>query len=289
MELTRDKPDDAEALKRRIRSQWDEAAAGWDRQEASIGRWLGSATAAMIDLAGIAPGASVLDLAAGNGAQTIEIATRVGASGRVVATDLSPASVEIAARRLSGLAMDGVSAMVADIEALPFDAASFDAVTCRLGLMFLPRPAVGISEMRRVLRPGGRAASVVFSRPDRNPCITTLMRVATAQAGVAAPDPARPGGLLSLGAPGLLARLYREAGFSRVHEICVSAPFHMPSARAYVDVIRDAAAPVVAILSRLPLDRRAAAYDEIERELEIFRTGDGWEGPNELLIVWGEA
>lgn len=289
MELTLDIPNDAEALKARVCAQWDGAAEGWDRHEASIGRWLDGVTAAMIDLAGIAPGTSVLDLAAGTGAQSVEIAKRVTMSGRVVAADLSPASVEIAERRLGALDMDSASARVADIEALPFGEGTFDAVTCRLGLMFLPRPSVGLAEMRRVLHPGGRAVSVVFSRPERNPCITTLMRVATAQAEMAPPDPDRPGGLLSLGAPGLLARLYREAGFSRVHEIVVSAPFRMPSARAYMDFIRDAAAPIVAILSRLPEDRRATAYDQIERELDVFRTENGWEGPNELVIVWGDA
>ncbi|NNL35797.1 MAG: methyltransferase domain-containing protein [Silicimonas sp.] len=289
MDLTLDIPSDVEALKARVRAQWDGAAEGWDRHEASIGRWLDDATAAMIDLAGIAPGASVLDIAAGSGAQSVQIAKRVGVSGRVVATDLSPSSVEIAKQRLGALTMAGASAMVADIEALPFEHETFDAVTCRLGLMFLPRPSVGLAEMRRVLRPGGRAVSVVFSCPERNPCITTLMRVATAQAGIEPPDPDRPGGLLSLGAPGLLARLYREARFSRVHELVVSAPFRMPSVRAYVDFVRDAAAPVVAILSRLPEDRREMAYGQIERELEEFRSEDGWEGPNELVIVWGDA
>lgn len=287
MELTLDTPNDFEALKARVCAQWDSAAEGWDRHEASVGRWLDDVTAAMIDLAAITPGISVLDLAAGTGAQSVEIAKRAGVTGRVVATDLSPASVEIAARRLG--AIDSASAMVADIEALPFGDGAFDAVTCRLGLMFLPRPSVGLAEMRRVLHPSGRAVSIVFSRPERNPCITTLMRVAIAQAGMAPPDPDRPGGLLSLGAPGLLARLYREAGFSRVHEMVVSAPFRMPSARAYVDFVRDAAAPVVAILSDLPEDRREAAYDQIERELEVFRTEDGWEGPNELVLVWGDA
>lgn len=287
MELTLDTPTDAEALKARVRAQWDQAAEGWDRHEASIGRWLHDVTAAMIDLAGIASGASVLDLAAGNGAQSVDLARRVGVSGRVVATDLSPTAVEIASRRLGALAMDGASAMVADIEALPFESATFDAATCRLGLMFLPHPSIGLAEMRRVLRPGRRAVSVVFSRPERNPCVTTLMRVACTQVGVAPPDPARPGSLLSLGAPGVLARLYREAGFSGVHELVVSAPFRMPSARHYVDFVRDGAAPVVAILSRLSEERRAAAYEEIEKELEVFRTVEGWEGPNELLIVWG--
>ncbi|GAB5506848.1 MAG: hypothetical protein Rhirs2KO_20110 [Rhizobiaceae bacterium] len=289
MKLTLDIPSDVEALKALVCEQWDGAAEGWDHHEASIGRWLNDVTAAMIDLAAIAPGASVLDLAAGTGAQSVEIAKRVTKSGRVVATDLSPASVDVAKRRLGALAQDSVSAMVADIEALPFDDGTFDAVTCRLGLMFLPRPSVGLAEMRRVLHPTGRAVSVVFSRHERNPCITTLMRVASAQAGMAPPDPDRPGGLLSLGASGLLARLYSEAGFSRVHEIVVSAPFRMPSARAYVDFVRDAAAPVVAILSRLPEDHRLTAYERIERELEVFRTNDGWEGPNELVLVWGEA
>src|SRR5689334_11080227 len=86
-------PSTAEAS---ARAQWDQAAAGWDAHEPQIRAWLAGATEAMIDKAGIGPGSRVLDVAAGAGGQTLDVAERVGATGQVLATDLSPAILALA-------------------------------------------------------------------------------------------------------------------------------------------------------------------------------------------------
>jgi len=73
------------------RDQWERAAPGWDHHTPVIRQWLRTATETMLNMAGVVPGASVLDMAAGAGDQTLDIARRVGPEGTVLATDFSPA------------------------------------------------------------------------------------------------------------------------------------------------------------------------------------------------------
>lgn len=85
-----------DAFKAATREQWDRHAKGWSDHSAQIGSWLREATDAMLSMAGVGPGAHVLDVAAGAGDQTLDIAKRVGETGSVLATDLSPAILEFA-------------------------------------------------------------------------------------------------------------------------------------------------------------------------------------------------
>ena len=139
--------------------------------------------------------------------------------------------------------------LAADGEALPVDAASFDAVVCRLGLMFFPDPLQGLRSMHRALRPGGGICTMVFSRPDRNPCLGILMSTALKHAGLPARDPFQPGGLLSLGKPGLADELFRAAGFQNIATTALDAPFRLPTARHYLDFIRSSASPITGLIA----------------------------------------
>src|SRR5262245_65186319 len=75
--------------KAEIRQQWEGAAHGWARWEAAIATWMEPATEAMLTMAGVVPGARVLDLACGAGSQTLRAAERVGVRGHVVASDIA--------------------------------------------------------------------------------------------------------------------------------------------------------------------------------------------------------
>src|SRR3989304_3902761 len=89
-------PADAEAFKFATRRQWDQAASGWNANIAQIRECLHPATEAMLEMAGVRRGARVLDVAAGAGDQTLDIAQRVGPDGYVLATDLSGSLLEFA-------------------------------------------------------------------------------------------------------------------------------------------------------------------------------------------------
>jgi ubiquinone/menaquinone biosynthesis C-methylase UbiE len=279
---------DTQAFKTAVREQWDRSANGWNDHTSDIRAWLRTASDAMLDMAGIVPGASVLDVAAGAGDQTLDIAQRIGPQGRVLATDMSAGILALAKNNARQAGFQNVQTQVADGEDLQVEPASFDAVICRLGLMFFPNPLQGLLGMHSALRPGGRICSMVFSQPERNPCIGILMSTALRYAGLPARDPFQPGGLLSLGKPGLADELFRAAGFQNVATTALEAPFRMPTAHHYLNFIRSSASPIQQILGRLAPDVAAAAWAEMEDRLGVFTTADGWVGPNELLLTAGQ-
>jgi SAM-dependent methyltransferase len=178
-----------------------------------------------------------------------------------------------------------VQTLVADAEELELPAASFDAAVCRLGLMLLQDPLRALRAMHASLKPGAGACVMVFSVPQANPCVTTLLATALEHAGLPPRDPFQPGSLFSLGKPGALDELFRSAGFADVATTKLQAPFRLPSARAYLDFVRTSASPVQQILAGLDAARRDAAWMAMERRLKKFHTASGWDGPNELLLT----
>jgi SAM-dependent methyltransferase len=111
--------------------------------------------------AGIGAGQRVLDVASGTGV-VARAAAEAGA--QVTAVDLNDGMVSVARRRAPT-----VDFRTAPAEALPFEDAAFDAVTCQFGLMFFADRTRALSEMRRVRRPGGTVAVAVFERWEDSP------------------------------------------------------------------------------------------------------------------------
>jgi SAM-dependent methyltransferase len=275
------------AFKASMREQWDTAAAGWNAHAADIRSWLHKPTDAMCRMAGVRTGSRVLDVAAGSGDQTLTLAQQVGAQGHVLATDLSPAIVALAQENATRAGFSHVETRVADGEDLGVVEASFDAAVCRLGLMFFPDPLRGLREIHRALRPGGGVCTMVFSRPEKNPCLTILMSTALKHAGLPARDPFVAGGLLSLGQPGRIDTLFRSAGFHDVATTALDAVFRLPSVDHYLAFVRSSASPILQILGRLDAAAADAAWGEMRERLMPFTTTEGWAGPNELLLTAG--
>ncbi len=263
---------------------WDKAAAGWNRHTAVIHGWLHDATAAMLEAAHIEPGARVLDIAAGAGDQTLDIARRVGPQGQVLATDISAHILTLALDNARAAGMLQVSTQVADAQALGLAGAGFDAAVCRLGLMFCTTPLDALRGVHSALRPGGRFSALVFSQPRGNPCLTAIMATALWHAGLPTPAPFEPGSLMSLGQPGALERLLGEAGFVDIGLQRLSAPFFLPASRDYVDFVRSSGSPIMEILAPLSEPTRDAAFAEMTEQLSVFTTATGWHGPHELLL-----
>lgn len=111
------------------------------------------------------PGEKVLDLAAGSGVSTAELA-RSGAW--CVAADFSLGMLSVGRER-------GLPMVAADALALPFADAAFDAVTISFGLRNLVDTEAGLREMARVVRPGGRLVVCEFSTPTWEPFRTVYM------------------------------------------------------------------------------------------------------------------
>ena len=123
----------------------------------------------LLDEADLRPGESVLDVATGPGTVARLAAVRVGAKGRVVATDIAQPMLDIAkAKSQPSAAAAPIDYLYSPAAPLAVPTGTFDAVLCQQGLQFFPDRPSALREMRRVLRPSGRTAIAVWGELERN-------------------------------------------------------------------------------------------------------------------------
>ena len=277
---------DPVAYKSTTRELWQTTAEAWHRWGPTLEAWLGQATQAMLDMAGVKGGARVLDVAAGAGGQTIAAAQRVGPSGTVLATDISPAILEYAQGEASTAGLSNVTTRVMDGEDLEVEPGSFDAVISRLGLTYFPDQQKALGDMRRALRDGGRVAAIVYSTPERNQFNSIPMSIIRRRAALPPLLPGQPGPF-SLGAPGVVAAAFETAGFHDVETRLVDAPVRLTSAAECVRFERESFGGLRQMLSGLSESERNEAWVEIETALATFEGPDGFVGPCQLVVAAG--
>ena len=278
---------DPAAFKSTTRSQWEAAAGAWHHWGPAIEDWLGTATATMLEDAHLASGMRVLDVAAGAGGQTLAAARRVGPSGHVLATDISPAILEFAAGEAAREGVGTVETLEADGEDLSaVQDDSYDAAISRVGLIYFPDQHRALTEICRKLRPGGRLSAVVYSTPDRNGFFSIPVGIIRRIAGLPAPAPGLPGPF-SLGAPGVAERAYAAAGLADITVTAVPSPVRLASAAECVRFEQESFGALHQMLSGVDAPGRAAAWGEIEEALSQFDGPDGFVGPCEMLVVSG--
>lgn len=120
----------------------------------------------LIDRLAPSPGCAALDVACGPGTVSRVLAKRIGLHGRVVATDISPAMLEIATSKPADSESATIDWINAPVTPLPFPDSAFDIVTCQQGLQFFPDKMRALAEMRRVLRAGGSLGVAVWTRVE---------------------------------------------------------------------------------------------------------------------------
>jgi len=272
--------------KETTREQWQETAEAWDRWGPTLEKWLGEATEVMLDLAGVGPGARVLDVAAGAGGQSIAAARRVGPSGVVLATDISSRILEYAERQATAAGLTNIQTKTMDGEEIDVEESFYDAVISRVGLIYFPDQQAALKGMRRALKPGGRVAAIVYSTPERNGFFSIPVSIVRRRAELPLPAPGQPGPF-SLGGDGVLAATLARAGFRNVEVRVVAAPLRMASAAECLRFERESFGALHQMLGGLDEAVRDAAWQEIERELARFEGEQGFEAPCELLVAAG--
>lgn len=220
----------------RERDRWAASADAWDRWADPMADLADKLNRPLLDAAGLVEGHRLLDLASGAGEPALSAARRAGRDGLVVGSDLVPGMMAGAIRRARSVEGPAPAFTAADMTALPFADAAFDGVTCRFGIMFVPAVESALREVRRVLRPGGKAAFMVWGSRAGNGLFAEIGDAVADHLGEdGSLDP-----LFRFAAPGLLSDLMRSTGFAETSETDLTpvrkAPAGQPFWRAALDM-----------------------------------------------------
>jgi ubiquinone/menaquinone biosynthesis C-methylase UbiE len=257
--------DKANPVKIRQQAMW---ASG---DYAVIGNTLQIVGEQLAEAANVCAAEQVLDVAAGSGNATLAAARRFA---EVTSTDYVPALLEQGRRRVEADGFANVTFEVADAEALPYPAASFDVAMSTFGVMFAPDHAQTARELLRVCRPGGRIGLANWT-PEG--FVGEFFRIVTRYVP---PPPNVPSALL-WGTEGRIRELF--AGASAIEFTKRMFMFRYRSPEHWVEVFRQFYGPVHKAFGALDADRQAALAADLVALLRT-RNRSGSAG----LVVPGE-
>ena len=255
-------PTDLNALKTRQQAAWSSG------DYAVIGTTLQLVGESLAEACDLRCDERVLDVAAGNGNATLAAARR---GAKVISTDYVASLLDRGAERARAERLD-VEFQVADVEALPYADASFDAVLSTFGVMFAPDHAKSAAEMARVCRPGGRIGLANWT-PEGfiGQLFKVLGRHLPPPAGVQPPS--------LWGVRSHLQSLFGDQAAS-IEATPRLFKFRYRSAAHFVDVFRTWYGPVHKAFAALPPDKATLLENDLAELLNRLNTA----GPSSLVV-----
>src|SRR5690349_914674 len=246
------------------------------------GRWSRLYVPTLLAQAGVEAGHRVLDVATGTGEVAIVVASRVGASGKVVGIDVSRPMLAVAAGKI---AERPIVLLEMDAQALAFKDDSFDAVVCQLGLMFMRDAASALQEWARVLRSRSRLAVCVYATPDRVPLYGILMdelmhRLPDQRDVLYQPS--------ALADAGLLERLFAQAGLKAVRVIEETRVHRFASFDEYWRPFRAGGGRHGQLYTRLAVAARREVEAAVRDRMGRFGVAGRLEIPADVFMAVGE-
>jgi len=242
-------------------SGWDKNVEGYDSALGAVAR---QSVQSMLDAARVTPGKRVLDLCCGPG---MLAAGALARGAEAIGLDFSARAVELAQKLVpNGDFRQG------DAQALPFSAASFDAVLCGFGLMHLPNPARSLREILRVLRPGGRVALSVWDAAGAG--FTLVYEAVRARGKLDLSLPHGPD-FFQFGTPERMQVALVEAGFTDTTAYCFHQNWKVANADHYIQSILAGTVRASAVLSAQSGQHAAGVRSYIGDYLARFKAPDG--------------
>ena len=215
----------------------------------------------LCDAAGVSDGQRVLDVACGTGSLAREAARR---GAQVVGLDRNAGMLAVARRSAPAIEWREGRA-----EALPFDDRAFDIAACQFGLMFFEDRAKALTEMMRVLKPGGRLVVAVWDSLERTPGYRAMVALLERLFGAQTADLLRAP--FVLGEPEELRGLFEAAGIADLRVETIVGEARFPSIEAWVrtDVKGWTLADAIDEAQYAELQKAA------QKELQEFAAADG--------------
>lgn len=254
------------------RRDWNRVAGGWEKWDRFFDEQMAFLNHRLVADARLRSGLRVLDLGSGTGYPALLAAQAVGANGSVVGIDLAEHMLAVAERKAKQLGLPNVTFRVGDVTTLPFEAASFDAVTSRFCLMFLPEIPKAATEIARVLKPGSWVAVAVWSAPEKNPSIAISMAAVKQVIDLPPTDPMAPG-IFRLATLGEFAGMLEKAGLTDITDQEFLGEWSYGSTEQYYTSLMEIAAPIQNLMTTLSEAQRLEVKHRIIKAASQFQRG----------------
>lgn len=233
-------------IREQQKENWDTFSSGWKKWDDVLMQFLKPVGEEMIQQLHITGNEVLLDVASGTGEPGLTLAAMLP-QGKVVITDLSEGMLSIARENAIKRNVSNIETTACDVCELPFPDNHFDAITCRFGFMFFPDMHKAAAELYRVLKPGGRFVTSVWNRPEKNFWITAVSQVVKKHIAIPEHAPDAPG-MFRCATPGLMSRLFQQAGFHDVNEKEVKGILQCGNAENYWTMQTEVSAPFASAL-----------------------------------------
>jgi SAM-dependent methyltransferase len=264
---------DPQELRAAQHARWEQVAQGWGRRADRLREATLPVSLSLVARLALSSGQKVLELAAGPGDTGFLAAQRI-TPGTLISSDASEAMLEVASARSQRLGIENVDFMRLELEWIDLPTADVDAVICRWGLMLCVDPSAAASEIRRVLKPGGRVSVAVWDSPELNPWATLDWQAVVELGHMAAPDPGGPG-MFALAPASRLRELLESAGFLDVVVDGVDLERTYPTVEDYLAETLDMSATFSELWETLDEAQRAEVTKRVEALATPYRAADG--------------
>jgi ubiquinone/menaquinone biosynthesis C-methylase UbiE len=257
----------------------------WNRIAQKFDLWLpyiAPVGEALIEQLDLHPRDRVLDLACGTGEPGLTLARRFGDEVGILGVDAAEGMIGAARTKVEKEGLRGIAFKVMPAEALALPDAGFDRALCRFGVMLFKDPVMGLTEMRRVLAPGGRFAVAVWG--DRMSAIEMAAKALRPHLPADAEPPFSK--ITSLGAPGALEAALEAAGFSGFTVTQHALDYRFESFEAYWDLVEESAM-LADLMGQLNPAQRDAVRDEVASLATAYHAPEGLVLPHVYLVASG--
>lgn len=261
-------------IKQREHNNWSAAAEGWRRRDALLTTGAAPVSMRMLELVNIKKASRLLDIASGTGEPSISAAKIVGESGEVVGTDLVEEMLIVAREKAEKQNVKNINFHCIDAEKLNIEAASFDAVTIRWGLMFMPDPLACLNNANKALKSGGRISLACWTGIDQNPFVGVLLKTLSQYMELPVPPAGTPG-IFAFSDKKRLHDVIKLAGFKNIviEEMLINV-IEVKDGAEYWAAMSDLAAPVMALVKQLDDSARKHYIKDVIAEANKLKQGN---------------
>jgi len=265
---------DPERFKQAQRQAWGRTASGmktWWPVLEDGGQKLSDK---LVDLAGVRPGSKVLDVATGIGEPAVTAARRVKPNGKVLATDISHEMLAIGRERAEKLGIQHIIEFrESDAESLKLPDKSFDAVLCRLGLMFVPNLPDALRIFHDALVPGGKIAAAVWPALDKVPAINLAFLTVIKKLNL--PPPSLDTPPFPLSDPLALQNALMKAGFQDVKTENMVMTLRFDSPDSFTNFHKAVTAPIHALLVGQTTEKQNEIWQVVTEAAKPYTNSKG--------------